>query len=536
MTVEQQSGGLSTGEGTIDAAIGLAGIGKFTWKIVAINSLILVNAGFTTNSISLIFPASACDFNLTSMDQGVMTATPFLGMIVGSYFWGCLADLHGRKYALVIALASQGLFELVSSLVSNFWGYIFFKFLSGFSLIAQNAIVYPFVGEFQPLTLRKKVLCALEIAWVMGTIALPVLGWLIIPLNVSYTTNYFFFHSWNLFVFLYSLLAPTLALWLMTFPESPKYLAEQGEDGELAKAFEIMHSENTGESFDAFLTKLTDNGLHDLRMRLELKESRSAKGNISKRERAQKLFKDVIRNTGTLFRSPFLTQTLLICILWYCVASTFFSFTMWFPELVRRLETFEAMFPGEDAWVCSAVPAKNSTIVASNSKCSPNIPNEVYQHTLILGAACLPTNILVPLFVHKLGYKFFLVMSSGVAMIVTIGLFFVQSSTQNLILSSTYEGFLSISSALVLVVITELYPTQIRATASSLGVLIGRIGSVVGNLLMGHLIDNHCVTFIASNIVQLIICVIVSLILPLKRKGERPVSTSVVTLVTNEKN
>ncbi|XP_011303542.1 synaptic vesicle glycoprotein 2C [Fopius arisanus] len=531
MTVEQQPNGASTDEDIIDTAIGLTGIGKFTIKMVVINSLILLNAGFTTNGISLIFPASACDFNLTTMDQGLMTATPFSGMIVGSYFWGCLADLHGRKYALVIALFSQGLFEMSSSLISNFWGYIFFKFLSGFSLIAQNAIVYPYVGEFQPPILRKKVLCTLELAWVVGTIALPVLGYLIIPLDVSYTTDYFFFHSWNLFVFLYSLLAPALGIWLLTFPESPKYLAAQGEDADLAKALDVMHSQNTGESFDIFLQKLTDNGLDDLRRRLELKENQSASEKSSKCEKAEKILRDIMRNTGKLFRPPFLTQTLLICILWYCVASTFFSFTMWFPELVRRLAAFEEMFPNESAWICSAIPAENSTITANVSKCLPNIPTEVFHHTLILGAACLPTNLLVPLFVNKLGFKFFLVSSSTVAMAVTVGLFFVRSSTQNLILSSIYEGFLSISSALVLVVITELYPTQIRATASSLGVLLGRIGSVIGNLLMGHLIDNHCVIFISSTIVQLIVCLIVSLILPIKRRDEKSVSSSVVTLV-----
>ncbi|XP_015127154.1 synaptic vesicle glycoprotein 2B isoform X2 [Diachasma alloeum] len=467
MTCEELCDDALAKERSIDTAIELAGTGKFTCKIIIIGALIVLNASFVTTSVSLIFPAASCDFNLSSLDQGVITATPLLGMIFGSYFYGCLADLSGRKKALIITLFSQGLFEALSAIVSNYWGFLVFKFLSGFSLIAQNGVGYPYVGECLPPKLRREVLCALEVAWIVGMIILPGFAWAIIPLEFTYTTDYFFFHSWNLFVLLYSLLAPGLALWLLTFPETPKYLADSGEDAKLAKALGVMHSENTGKSFNDYLEALTKHDLRQLRTRLETQESR--KHHLSKSERTKKMCREILGNTAKLLRRPFLKQTTLICTLQFCIGSTYFSFTLWFAELIRRLENFEAMFPGESSWICSVVPKEvSANITVETGECCPEIPMNVYMHTLIISLACLPSNILVPLCIQKLGYRFFIVTYNAGAFCIAAGLFFVQSSVQNLILSAFYEAFTSVGLALVLVVIIELYPTQIRKNRWSL--------------------------------------------------------------------
>ncbi|XP_011315107.1 synaptic vesicle glycoprotein 2C [Fopius arisanus] len=522
MTFEEQPNDALSKERSIDTAIELAGTGRFTKKVVAIGALIVLNASFVTTSISLIFPAASCDFNLSTLDQGVITATPLLGMIFGSYFYGCLADLSGRRKALIVTLFSQGLFEALSAIVSNYWGFLAFKFLSGFSLIAQNGVGYPYVGECLPPKLRCKVLCALEVAWIVGTMVLPGFAWAIIPIDLTYTTDFFFFHSWSLFVILYSLLAPGLALWLLTFPESPKYLADIGEDAKLTRALEVMHTENTGKPFNEYLDALTKHDLREFRARLEARESRNHF--LSKSERTGQMCKEILSNTAKLLRPPFFKQTAFICALQFCIGSTYFSFTLWFPELVRRLENFESMFPGESAWICSVVPNEVPTnLTVKAVECSPEIPMNVYMHTLIINIACLPTNILVPLCIEKLGYKFFIVTYNAGAFFITAGLFFVRSSTQNLILSAFYEAFTSVGLALVLVVITELYPTQIRATASAFGMLMGRIGGVFGNLLIGYLIDKYCGSFVVITMAQLLVCVIIGFILPVKGEKKKTV-------------
>jgi len=70
---------------------------------------------------------------MTSKDKGWLTASPMLGMIIGSYFWGCLADTKGRKYVLITSLLLDGVCGLFSS-VAQFYGlFLVLRFFNGFA-------------------------------------------------------------------------------------------------------------------------------------------------------------------------------------------------------------------------------------------------------------------------------------------------------------------------------------------------------------------------------------------------------------------
>lgn len=72
------------------------------------------------------------DFQMTSADKGWLTATPMLGMILGSYFWGCLADTKGRKYVLIGALLLDGVCGVLSSVAQYYTLFLCFRFFNGF--------------------------------------------------------------------------------------------------------------------------------------------------------------------------------------------------------------------------------------------------------------------------------------------------------------------------------------------------------------------------------------------------------------------
>jgi MFS transporter, VNT family, synaptic vesicle glycoprotein 2 len=82
---------------------------------------------------------------------------------------------------------------------------------------------------------------------------------------------------------------------------------------------------------------------------------------------------------------------------------------IWFPELFNRYEEFEHRFPNTSASVCDV----SGIVVADEASedpfdCLKTIDQSVYMHTLIVGLACIPTSLWLPLCVHKLGAKFFL--------------------------------------------------------------------------------------------------------------------------------
>lgn len=55
------------------------------------------------------------------------------GMVLGSYFWGCLADTKGRKVVLVSTLLIDGFIGIVSSFVQILPVFMVCRFVNGFS-------------------------------------------------------------------------------------------------------------------------------------------------------------------------------------------------------------------------------------------------------------------------------------------------------------------------------------------------------------------------------------------------------------------
>lgn len=116
--------------------------------------------------------------------------------------------------------------------------------------------------------------------------------------------------------------------------------------------------------------------------------------------------------------------------------------------------------------------------------CPTEINTQVYVHSLTLGAASIPVAVLFPIFVNRIGFKislsnsFFLTLSNYDIFILikhfvlvvgmsicagsTIGLFFVRSSTENLILSSIFQALISICSTVICCVVVEIFPTKLR--------------------------------------------------------------------------
>lgn len=55
----------------------------------------------------------------------------FLGMMVGGYMWGYLADQRGRRRVLIVSLTINGLFGGLASVAPWFWLFLLLRFISG---------------------------------------------------------------------------------------------------------------------------------------------------------------------------------------------------------------------------------------------------------------------------------------------------------------------------------------------------------------------------------------------------------------------
>ncbi|XP_050542198.1 synaptic vesicle glycoprotein 2C-like [Daktulosphaira vitifoliae] len=420
-------------------------------------------------------------------------------MFLGSYFWGCLAEMHGRKNALIGALLLDGIFSLISSFLTFFWPFLFCRFFSGFGVAGYLGILFSYLGEFQPKIYREKVLSWLETFWTLGAIALPLIAWGIIPLTIEYRYDIFKYSSWNVFLTLCSLPSIFLALWLTQFPESPKFLLECGEYEEALKCLKQIYMENTGEPGDSYpVRSLIENEVRCSIVSIQSKRSLRSMKTVKTPKDLRNLLKEIWYQTKEMFKPPHLKNTVLTCLIQLGLSSTYYTMMLWFPELFNRFEHFEHEQPGKDTSVCqvSSVYIKTNGNLNLNDSCGSSIGHSVYLHTLWIGIACIPTSLWMPLCVHRLGAKFFLVISLFVSGVVIAALNFVRNSLQNLILSCLFEAFTSLGISVLMCIMVELFPTNMRIMAAAASATFGRLGSLLANILFGLLIDSHCILII----------------------------------------
>ncbi|XP_011495875.1 PREDICTED: synaptic vesicle glycoprotein 2C-like [Ceratosolen solmsi marchali] len=498
---------LADGGADFEHAISVTGFGKFHYMLLAVCGLIYMDTAIGVTILSFVLPAAQCDLQMDSTSKGWLTAAPMLGMVIGSYIWGCLADTKGRKVVLITTLLMDGIVGILSSFVQYFWVFLVFRFFNGFAVTGAMGIVFPYLGEFQPTKHRERILCWMEMFWTIGVILLPLIAWLIVPLDLSYETTTFDFKSWNLFVALCALPSLVLGLWLFAFPESPKFLLECGETDAALEVFRWIYAQNTSNDPDTYPVKF-------LQEKPNSKDKSTRALKLHRRKDLKVLVAEVWDLTKALCKPPYVKNTLLACGIQFGLTSSYYTLMVWFPELFTRFEEFEDTYPDKTTSVCivSALPGNMTDLDPYG--CETTIPPSVYLHTVYIGLACVPGSIVLPLLVHKLGAKFFLIFSLVISGGVTVGFYYVINATQNLILSCLFEALTSLGISLVYCVIVDMFPTNLRVMAAALSLTMGRLGALVGNLVFGYLIDLACVVPVILFAAFLFACGFLSIFLP----------------------
>uniref|UniRef100_T1HJP6 MFS domain-containing protein n=2 Tax=Rhodnius prolixus TaxID=13249 RepID=T1HJP6_RHOPR len=464
----------------LENALTEAGFGKFHLLL-----FLLIGIGYSCIAmemtvISFIIPSAKCDFDMSSSDAGFLNALPSIGIVFGSFFWGALADVVGRKWVYTVSIFLAGFTSLLSSVSQYFTLFVFLRTVNGFCLAGALGLSLPYLGEFQPMKYREKVLCFMESWWTAGIIGLPCIAWLVIPLKFRYESLYFIYSSWNAFIACTATPLMMLGVWAYTFPESPKFLMEAGDAERALEVLRYMYTKNTGNHYIQYaIQSLGDKGISIIGV------------NNNTVNRPKKTLKSTLANFKAqvkfLFQGQHLKSTLLICFISYCLLAAYYTLMMWFPELFSRFEHFESLHPNMSTSVCEV-----SKVFLSEPGCTSEVNSQVFKNTLIIGLACIPTSLWLPLCVKRLGPKFFIITCVIVAAIVTAGMYFVQNSIQNLILSGIFEAFSSLAVVTLYCALVDLFPTNVRTMASGLSLCFGRMGALTGNLVFGYLIDLNC--------------------------------------------
>uniref|UniRef100_A0A8C1D8Z8 Synaptic vesicle glycoprotein 2Bb n=2 Tax=Cyprinus carpio TaxID=7962 RepID=A0A8C1D8Z8_CYPCA len=318
------------------------GHGRFQWTLFVVLGLALMADSVECFVVALVLPSAEKDMCLSHAEKGMLGLIVFLGMMFGAFIWGGLADKVGRRKCLIIVLAMNCISAFFSSFAQGYGFFLFFRLVSGIGIGGSVPIVYAYFSEFLQMDKRGEHLSWLCMFWMMGGIYASFTAWGIIPRygwGFSMGTE-FQFHSWRVFVLVCALPAIAAFLGLMFMPESPRFLLENAKHDEAWMILKQVHDTNwraKGEPERVFtVTHIkTPKTQED-----EFIEIQTATGTAFQRwvVRTLTLTKLVMKNVLSLFGRDLRLATLLMAIIWFTMAFSFYGLSVWFPDMIKHLQ------------------------------------------------------------------------------------------------------------------------------------------------------------------------------------------------------
>ncbi|HKU20626.1 MAG TPA: MFS transporter [Terriglobales bacterium] len=174
---------------------------------------------------------------LTLHQFSLLVAAGFLGMFLGTVFFGLASDRIGRRSAFVVMLLIYSAFTLAGALAPNAEWLILTRFLAGVGIGAEIVVIDTYVTELVPSGVRGRFVAITQVVGFTSVPAAALLSRVLIP-------THFLMDGWRWVMVIGS--AGGLLAWYfrLRLPESPRWLAERGRGEEAERILAELQAES----------------------------------------------------------------------------------------------------------------------------------------------------------------------------------------------------------------------------------------------------------------------------------------------------
>jgi putative MFS transporter len=203
----------------VEQGIETAGVGSFQYRLFVIFGLVWMADAMQVLSIGFSAPSIAQTFGI-AMPKALETGTFFfIGMLVGAFVFGRLADRIGRRPVLMATVVIDACFGVASAFAPDFTWLLVLRFVTGIGVGGTLPVDYTMMAEFLPSDRRGRWLVLLESFWAVGTLLLAVLALAALRWGTD---------AWRVIFFVTGLPALVGVVLRLYVPESPMYLNRSG--------------------------------------------------------------------------------------------------------------------------------------------------------------------------------------------------------------------------------------------------------------------------------------------------------------------
>ncbi|NWV31195.1 SV2C protein, partial [Grantiella picta] len=320
------------------------GHGRFQWALFFVLGMALMADGVEVFVVGFVLPSAETDMCIPNSGSGWLGNIVYLGMMVGAFFWGGLADKVGRRQSLLICMSVNGFFAFLSSFVQGYGFFLFCRLFSGFGIGGAVPTVFSYFSEVLAREKRGEHLSWLCMFWMIGGIYASAMAWAIIPhYGWSFSMGSAYqFHSWRVFVIVCALPCVSSVVALTFMPESPRFLLEVGKHDEAWMILKQIHDTNMrarGQPEKVFtVTRIKTPKQID-----ELIEIESDTGTWYRRcfVRIRTELYGIWLTFMRCFNYPVKDNTIKLTAVWFTLSFGYYGLSVWFPDVIKHLQSDE---------------------------------------------------------------------------------------------------------------------------------------------------------------------------------------------------
>lgn len=180
-------------------------------------------------------------WHLTNVQASWILSIWFIGLMIGAYGFGYLADRFGRKRLFLMTLLIYGVFTFLTAFAWSFQSMLVFRLLTAIGVGAEYSAINAAISEFIPARYRGKANATVMNFWSLGAILAALVSLYVVNLLPPDI-------GWRVAFGFGALVAASTAVIRKYIPESPRWLVSQGNLAgaeQVVSGIEQGHGQNT---------------------------------------------------------------------------------------------------------------------------------------------------------------------------------------------------------------------------------------------------------------------------------------------------
>jgi putative MFS transporter len=267
------------------------------WLVFGVCSAGMLFDSLDLQLMSFAAPLIMKEWSMTPELLGTVISAAVIGMIVGTYLFGTMADWVGRRTAFQITVGIFSVFTGLAAYTSTLTQLAAARFIAGLGIGGSIPVDTLVLTEFVPSRSRGRMMAFWAIFFSLGGLLAPVCAWIIIPE-----------FGWR-GLFLVGAL-PALIVFLIRWliPETPRYLLMKRRHGEARASIAWISGRNIDSSPMA-----------------------QPNNRLSSEDAAANKF-----SPFALFSREHRKQTVLSWLIWFGWGFSYFGLILWLPTLLIK--------------------------------------------------------------------------------------------------------------------------------------------------------------------------------------------------------